>query len=262
MDEPIYISAVRSEETLENFRMACRLTDLAFENIISSVYAGMTELDLLQKVNWAEQHVRKEFAPGSNSGLAFIIIESGVRTAMLHGRATDKYIEEGDFVTIDFGLYYEDAMADFTRTFVVGKADSQQRRIYSIVREAILECEACIKPGMTGREGDAIARSLITAEGYGVQFKHTLGHGFGDYRRKGVLTTDGISLAQDNSKTVLQEGMVFTIEPGIYIEGFGGVRIEDTVVMEKDGVTPLFSFTKDLLEINGAKEECPNAEYR
>lgn len=245
----IRIDPIRSPATIENFRMACRLTDRAFEILIGLVAAGMPELDLLARVHEAAQIARAELAPHEDAEVCFVIIESGVRTALLHGRATDKRIEKGDFVTIDFGLSYHNAMADFTRTFVVGRASERQREIYAIVREAILACEDRLKPGMTGGEADAIARDIIANAGYGERFIHTLGHGFGDRSVDKLRSSDGICLAPGESQTVLAPGMVFTIEPGIYIEGFGGVRIEDTVAMGENGVEPLFAFTKDLMEI-------------
>lgn len=241
------IDPVRDEAAQNEFRTACRLTDYACELIAKDLRAGMTELALLERVNAAKERAARELAPGEDIPLAFVIIESGARTALLHGRATDKVIQTGDFVTLDFGLAYKRAHADMTRTFVIGKADEKQREIYEAVLEATLTCERLIKPGMTGKEADSIARNFIESAGYGKEFIHGLGHGFGLFGERD--TFDGVALAQDAADTVLREDMVFTIEPGIYIEGFGGVRIEDTVIMKRDGVEPLFGFTKELIEI-------------
>lgn len=242
------IEPIRDEAAQNEFRVACRLTDYACELIAADLHAGMTELALLDRVTAAKERAAYKLAPGENVQIAFVIIESGVRTALLHGRATDKVIKKGDFVTLDFGLAYKNAHADMTRTFIIGEADEKQREIYAAVRDAILECERLIKPGMSGKEADLIARALIEKAGYDKEFIHGLGHGFGLFGERD--TTDGVELAQGASDTVLREGMIFTVEPGIYIEGFGGVRIEDTVIMNGDGVEPLFGFTKELVEIN------------
>lgn len=243
------IDPVRDEAAQNEFRTACLLTDYACELIAKDLCVGMTELALLERVNAAKDRAARELVPGEDIPLAFVIIESGARTALLHGRATDKVIQRGDFVTLDFGFAYKRAHADMTRTFVIGKADDKQREIYQAVLDAILACENSIRPGMNGKEADAIAREIIGNAGYGKKFVHGLGHGFGLFGERD--TFDGVALALDAADTVLREGMVFTIEPGIYIESFGGVRIEDTVIMKRDGVEPLFAFTKELIEIEG-----------
>ncbi len=242
------LDPVRDEKGQADFRKACMLTDRALERIYASMRCGMTELELLDRVMEAKDGVVNDYAPGEDVRLGFIIIESGPRTAMLHGRATDKRIMRGDFVTIDFGLAYASAMADMTRTFVAGQADAKQKEIYAAVKNAIDECEKTFRPGLNGDEADRIARDIIRGAGYGDNFIHGLGHGFGDYSDPN--TGDATALAPGASDTVLRCGMVFTIEPGIYVEGFGGVRIEDTVIMREQGVEPLFSFTKELLSID------------
>lgn len=243
---PILVGPIRSEDYIQTLRKACAFTDAIFERLITGIKAGVSELWIREYLDEAVRGVASDNSVGDDMRLYFAIIESGERTALLHGRATERILTEGDFVTIDFGIRYKDVATDFTRTMVVGKACEKQRDIYSAVLCAINEAEERICAGMTGHEADAVARDIIKAKGYGDRFIHTLGHGFGGAEPN---TFDGISLAEGQRGLVLETNMVFTIEPGIYIDGFGGVRIEDTVVLGENGVEPLFSFTRDLIEL-------------
>ena len=134
-------------------------------------------------------------------------------------------VQSGDAIVIDMGCVYEGYTSDMTRTVLVGEADETFRRVYDIVLRAQLEAEDQVRAGMTGKEVDAIARDIITEAGYGDEFGHSLGHGIG----LEVHEEPGLSV---RSEKVLEDGMVFTIEPGIYLSGWGGVRIEDNVVLE------------------------------
>jgi Xaa-Pro aminopeptidase len=156
--------------------------------------------------------------------------------------ASDRVIKGDEFVKMDFGAYYNGYCSDLTRTVVLGKAQDKHREIYKIVLEAQLTCLDKLKPGMTGREADALARDVIAKAGYGDNFGHGTGHGLGmEIHEEPRLSR----LAE----TVLEPGMVVTVEPGIYLPGFGGVRIEDDVVITKDGIRILTRSTKEFLEI-------------
>lgn len=159
---------------------------------------------------------------------------------MPHGVASDKVIEEGDMVTIDFGCYYKGYASDMTRTFAVGDPGEKLKEIYAIVQEANQRVTEQAKAGMTGAELDAIARDYITEQGYGPQFGHTTGHGLG----LEVHEMPSISF-RNNEKLV--ENNVVTNEPGIYIAGLGGVRIEDDLVIKENGNINLMSSAKDLI---------------
>jgi Xaa-Pro aminopeptidase len=167
------------------------------------------------------------------SGAAFAtIVASGERSALPHGVASDKVIAKGDLVTFDFGAVYDGYCSDLTRTVVVGRPTDRQREIYEIVLEAQETALRAAKAGMTGRELDAVARDIIAQRGYGEAFGHSLGHGIG-------LAIHEDPRVSKQGDAVLQPGMVITIEPGIYLSGWGGVRIEDDIVLTDHGARVL-----------------------
>lgn len=174
-------------------------------------------------------------------GRAFdFIVASGVRGAMPHGRASDKQICAGELVTIDFGALKDGYHSDETVTVACGEPAERERRIHEIVRTAHDLAIAAVKPGLDCKALDAVARDYIHQQGYGDFFGHGLGHGVGlDIHEKPTLSP--------RSEAVLEEGMVVTIEPGIYVPGFGGVRIEDTLAVTADGYRLLTSADKRLL---------------
>jgi peptidase M24 len=160
---------------------------------------------------------------------------------MPHGVASDKKIENGDVVTIDFGCIYNHYCSDMTRTFFVGKPDPRLENIYQIVYEAQIAAVEGYHSGMTGAELDHISREMIAAKGYGPNFGHSLGHGVG------IEIHEGTAISPRNNREIL-ENTVFSIEPGIYVENLGGVRIEDLVVLEKERVRILTAdFDKKML---------------
>ncbi len=246
--EMILCNPIRTGTEIEAFRRCCRLTDRAYANAMANVRIGMTELEIKAAFEAAIAALRAESPGGASPELSFFIIESGERTALLHGRATERVLGPGEFLTIDFGLDCDGCHSDFTRTCVAGSPEMRQREIYATVLRALCEAERHIMPGMTGHEADSIARQVISDAGYGQYFIHALGHGFGDFSgRRNVH--DGIVLGEGHHDVVLRPGMIFTIEPGIYIENYGGVRIEDTVLLTEQGIEPLFSHTRELQNI-------------
>ncbi len=171
------------------------------------------------------------------------IVASGQRGALPHGKATDKEIAAGELVTIDFGAVLQGYHSDETVTIAVGTPDAQQRKIHDIVKEAHDRALAAVKPGVPLKELDRIARSYIEVQGYGDYFGHGLGHGVGlDVHEPPTVSWRG--------DLVAEEGMVFTIEPGIYIPGWGGVRIEDTIVVTSDGCSILTTVPKELKSLH------------
>ncbi|SNB46181.1 Xaa-Pro peptidase family protein [Geobacter sp. DSM 9736] len=170
------------------------------------------------------------------------IVASGVRGALPHGRASEKVIAAGELVTLDFGARFDGYHSDETVTVAIGKPDSRQREIYSIVKDAHDLALAGVKPGVALKELDSIARGHIESKGYGSCFGHGLGHGVG----LEVHEKPTVSFRSDG---VLKEGMVITVEPGIYIPEWGGVRIEDTVIVTADGYRVLSKVPKDLIVI-------------
>ena len=198
---------------------AIEITDRAFEEVAPTICPGTTEAD----VAWAiEKSMREQGA----EGLAFdTIVGAGRNGALPHHRADDTVIKDGDPVVIDMGAKYEGYCADLTRTIVVGEPDETFRRVYSTVLEAQLTAEEMVEPGMTGAEVDAISRDIIGEAGHWDDFGHSLGHGVG-------LAVHESPTLSPNSSDCLDNDMVFTIEPGIYLPEWGGVRIEDMVVLE------------------------------
>lgn len=171
------------------------------------------------------------------------IVASGPRGALPHGKASDKEILSGELVTIDYGAVLRGYHSDETVTIVVGEPDVQQRKIHGVVKEAHDRAISAVKPGVPLKELDRIARSYIEEEGYGTYFGHGLGHGVG-------LDVHEPPTVSWRSEAVAEEGMVFTVEPGIYIPGWGGVRIEDTLVVTSGGCTVLTQAPKHLVVLH------------
>ena len=185
---------------------------------------------------WALEKAMRE---GGAESVSFdIIVGSGPNGALPHHRAGHKAIQEGEAVVIDMGARYQGYCSDLTRTIFVGEPDETFRRVYDTELRAQLTAEAEVRAGMTGKEVDAIARDIITEAGFGDSFGHSLGHGIG----LAVHEHPGVG---PKSEKPLEDGMVFTIEPGIYISGWGGIRIEDIVVLE-DGRARVISRAKKL----------------
>ncbi|WP_018132448.1 M24 family metallopeptidase [Effusibacillus pohliae] len=227
------LRAVKDEEEIAILRQAAKLADDAFSHILGYLKPGVSERDVALEL---EFFMRRQGAASSSFD---IIVASGVRSSLPHGVASGKLLEKGDFVTLDFGALYQGYCSDITRTVVLGEATEKQREIYEIVLEAQLHALQHIKPGMTGQEADALARDIIREKGYGDHFGHSLGHGLGLY----IHEEPRLSAV---SNDVLQPGMVVTVEPGIYIPGFGGVRIEDDVLLTDSGIERLTGSSKDL----------------
>ncbi|MFC4769137.1 M24 family metallopeptidase [Effusibacillus consociatus] len=228
------LRAVKDEHEIAIIRKAAEIADAAFSHITGFLKPGITELDVAVEL---EFFMRKL---GAKSSSFDIIVASGARSSLPHGVATDKVLEKGDFVKLDFGALYQGYCSDITRTVVLGEPSDKQREIYNIVAEAQLYALEHLKAGMTGKEADALAREIIKNKGYGDHFGHGLGHGIGLYIHEEPRLS---SLSND----VLEPGMVVTVEPGIYVAGFGGVRIEDDVVITESGIEILTSSIKDLL---------------
>jgi len=170
------------------------------------------------------------------------IVAAGERGALPHGIASEQRIRRGQLVVIDLGASYQGYAADLTRTICLGRIDARQREIYEVVREAQACALAELRPGVRAGEVDAAAREFLAARGYGEYFSHALGHGVG-------LSVHEEPRLAARQETVLEPGMVVTVEPGVYLPGWGGVRIEDTVLIAQNGYEILTPVTKDLLVI-------------
>ncbi len=227
---------IKTELELSLLRKAEEIGDLAFSHILKVLMPGITELEVAAELEYV---MKKNGA----SGLSFdTIVASGLHSSMPHAVPTDKKLEMGDFVTMDFGCIYHGYCSDMTRTVVIGRASEEQRRIYETVLHAQLKAMEGLRPGMKCVEVDRIARDFISEAGYGTYFGHGLGHSVGLYIHESpALNT--------RDETVLQPGMIETIEPGIYIPGFGGVRIEDMGVVTEQGYRSFARSPKMLIEL-------------
>ncbi|MGE7601261.1 M24 family metallopeptidase [Peribacillus sp. NPDC097675] len=225
---------IKTSSEIKILKEAAAIADAAFTHILDFIRPGITELDVSNEL---EFFMRKQ---GATSSSFDIIVASGVRSALPHGVATDKIIEKGDFITLDYGAYYNGYVSDITRTVAVGKPSEELINIYDIVLEAQLRGMAGIKPGMTGKEADALTRNLIEEKGFGQYFGHSTGHGIGLEVHEGPA----LSLRSD---IILEPGMAVTVEPGIYLPGIGGVRIEDDTIVTLDGNEALTHSSKELI---------------
>ncbi|WP_175072966.1 Xaa-Pro peptidase family protein [Terribacillus sp. AE2B 122] len=227
---------IKSEAELAIMKTAAEIADAAFTHILTFVKPGMKEIEVSNEL---EFFMRKQGATQSSFDT---IVASGYRSALPHGVASDKEIQKGELVTLDYGALYNGYCSDITRTFAVGEISDKLREIYDIVLEANLRGVAGVKPGITGKEADALTRDYINEKGYDQYFGHSTGHGLG----MDVHESPALSFRSD---TVLKPGMVVTVEPGIYIPEVGGCRIEDDLVLTADGSERLTFSTKDLITL-------------
>ncbi len=226
----------KSEAEIETMRSGARILDRAYEFILSAVKPGRVEKELALEL---EIYLLKQ---GAEERAFQFIVASGERGAMPHGTASEKRMQEGDLVTIDYGAVFDGYATDMTRTLVLGKADQKQQEIYNLVLEAQQEAVRAVKPGLKASDLDAVARNIIDSSGYANYFGHGLGHGIG-------LETHEQPVLNPRSSTVLEPGMMVTIEPGIYIRDWGGVRIEDMVVITGSGGETLTASPRELTAV-------------
>ena len=212
---------VQERDEIEMISRAAAIADRALAHVLDSLKTGTTE----KNVAWELEKFMREH--GSEVMPFEVIVASGPNSAMAHHQPSDRPIQPAEPVVIDLGARVEGYASDMTRTICLGEPDAKYRQVYDIVLGAQLAAVAMIKPGMTGEQADLLARTVIQEAGYGEAFGHSLGHGVG-------LATHELPRVGPRSTDILADSMVFTVEPGIYLEGWGGVRIEDTVVL-RDG---------------------------
>ncbi len=227
---------IKTPDELKKIQQAEELGCKAFEHILGFIKPGVSEKDIAFEI---EYFMRKHGAEKTSFDTIAI---SGARTSLPHGVPTEKKIEKGDFVTLDFGCVLDGYCSDMTRTVVVGKATEEQKKIYNTVKIAQQMALDFIKSGIKGCDADKVARDYIASKGYGEYFRHSLGHGVG-------LLVHELPNLSPRSEMVLLPNMVVSCEPGIYIPDFGGVRIEDLVCVTKDGCQNLSPVTKELIEL-------------
>lgn len=227
---------VKEPEEIELIRRAAAIADEAFRHVLTILRPGLRERDVAAELEYKMRQL-------GASGPAFdTIVASGPRSALPHGVAGERVLAAGDLVTLDFGARFQGYCSDLTRTVALGSVDGRLKEIYRIVLEAQELGLQNIRAGMTGREADAVVRGYISARGYGEAFGHATGHALG------LDIHESPSLSK-RCETVLEPGMVLTVEPGIYLPGLGGVRIEDDVLLTADGVEVLTGAPKHWIEL-------------
>jgi len=226
----------KDEEEIDNMRKAAEIADKAFNKILSYLKPGITEKEAATQLEYYLKKYGAD-APGFET-----ILISGVRTSLLHGQPSDKKIEYGDLITMDFGALYNGYISDMTRTIVVGEASDEQKKIYSIVKKAQKAGLKAIKAGASGKLPDDCVREIIEETGYIDYYYPGLGHGIG-------LLVHEEPFMGINCKRTLEKNCVVTVEPGIYIPKWGGVRIEDTVLVKEQEYEVLTKSSKDLIMI-------------
>jgi Xaa-Pro aminopeptidase len=226
---------IKDNKEIEFLRKACSTTDLALEKIIPLVKPGMKEIDL-------SAHLDFQLKMCGGDDLSFkTMVLSGAHTSLLHGSPGQNTVKKGDIVLFDFGALTNGYHADCSRAFVVGKANSQQQEVYNIIYNAQTSAINAIKNGVIGKDIDAVVRQNIPSK-YLEYYYPGLGHGVG-------LQIHEEPFLKHTCETILKTGMVITIEPGIYIPDWGGIRIEDTVLVQEDGAELLTRFPKHLIEL-------------
>lgn len=226
--------SIKDEQEIELISKAVKIADDALMQVLPLIKPGITELDVAAEL---EFRMKKLGASGPSFET---IIASGLRSSMPHGVASEKKLELGDAITIDFGAIYNHYCSDITRTVFLGQPDKRLIDIYNIVLEAQLTAEKGAVRGKTGREVDKIARDLIYGKGFEGKFGHGLGHGLG----LEIHENPRLSMAGDK---VLENNMAVTVEPGIYVEGLGGVRIEDTIIIRDNKPQILTQAPKEMI---------------
>lgn len=224
----------KAPDEIAKMKKAAEISDKTFDKILGIIKPGMKESDVASEITYWH----KKF--GASKDSFDTIVASGFRGALPHGVASDKIIEKGEMVTIDFGCVYEGFCSDITRTIAIGNPSEQMKKVYQIVLESQLKSIESAKAGITTIALDKIARDHISSFGYGEKFGHGLGHGLG------ILVHELPSVSRKMDMPI-PEGVVVTIEPGIYLEGVGGVRIEDDVLITNNGCEVFNRSPKELL---------------
>lgn len=236
--EPI-LAALRmrkDDAELAAMERAIQVAEAAMERLLPRIRVGQTEKEVAALLT-------QELLSGGGEQIAFgPIVSAGPNSASPHATPTERPLQSGDLLVIDWGVFVDDYPSDITRTFAVGEVDDELRRVYAVVREANAAGKAAARPGAAGQDVDRAARRVIDEAGYGDYFIHRTGHGLG-------LEVHEPPFMREGYTEPLQVGNTFTVEPGVYLPGRGGVRIEDDVLVTVDGFRSLTTFSRDLIRV-------------
>ncbi|MGM9570805.1 MAG: M24 family metallopeptidase [bacterium] len=225
---------IKDEKELACIRQAASIADQAFSHILKFLKVGLTEQEVALELEYTMKKAGAE-------DLSFAsIVAAGEHSSLPHARPGKRKIAYGDFVKMDFGALYQGYCSDMTRTVVMGQASDRQKEIYNLVLTAQKAALDLLKPGMMTDKVDSAARTIIAENGYGEYFGHGLGHSLGLFIHEEPRLSP-------SCQVLIQPGMLFTVEPGIYLPGFGGVRIEDLVLVTDSGIDNLTSSPKELI---------------
>lgn len=232
-NQPEMLRRIKDEGELQIIEAACRISSDAFDYICGMIKPGMSEIEIRRLLD------NRLMDSGASATSFSTIVASGPNGSLPHAIPGERKVQTGDMITMDYGALYKGYCADMTRTISVGKPSDKMLEVYNIVLEAQLTCQDALAPGKVCRDIDAIARKIIGDAGYGEYFGHGLGHAV------------GIDIHEDprlspKCDDILEPGHVMTVEPGIYLPGIGGVRIENTCVITKDGARSLVSAPREL----------------
>lgn len=233
-DSLVYLRAQKDEEELKNLAIAARISDEVFTRIIDNFNVGMTERELASFIDLTARKLGAD-------GVSFdTVVSSGKNSALLHKKNTDKEIEHGDILVIDYGILYQGYTVDMTRTVFVGEILERAKEIYNIVYYAFVKTIDRIRDNVKAADIDKCARDIISSFGYGENFLHSTGHGVG-------LSIHEAPFISAQSPDTLKENMAIAVEPGIYVADFGGFRIEDTLVVRQDEAEFLTKSPKEII---------------
>lgn len=231
--------AVKDQDEIKALRHAAELQTAGYQHVLDIVHAGMSERDVALELDyWMKKH-------GAEKPSFDTIVASGENSAKPHATVSDRILKKGDMVTLDFGYYVDGYTADMTRTFAIGQPTPMMKKVYHLVNEAREKVIAVAKPGITGEQLDYPGRSLINNAGYEKEFQHGMGHGIG----LGIHELP-LSYGPGRGDVKIQANQVITVEPGIYIPNEGGVRIEDDILITKDGAQRLTTADTSLVVID------------
>lgn len=228
------IRMIKDQSEIAFIAEAAQIANKSFYETVSNLSEGITELILANQLNY---NMRKN---GAKKEAFDLIVTSGERGTLIHGEPSNKKIKAGELIIVDFGSVYNMYHSDCTRTLIIGEADKRQKEVYNIIKEVQEKILQQVKAGIECSKLDKLARAMIEEKGYGTYFQHSLGHGVG-------LDIHELPYLNSHQKTILQANMVVTIEPGIYLPGLGGVRLEDTIVVTETGCHILTNLPKQLM---------------
>ncbi|MCG7346146.1 Xaa-Pro peptidase family protein [Sporosarcina sp. ACRSL] len=225
---------IKSPEEIENIRISSEITDNAFLHVLDIIRPGLTELEVAREL---ETFIKKN---GGNTSTFSPIVASGSRASLPHGRATDKVLEKGDMITIDFGTNYNGYWSDISRVVSLGEPNEQLKEVHQAVLRSFKNCTNHLKPGLTDQEVDNYMRDILIETGFNELSGTGTGHGIGlEVHEKPLFSID--------SEKILLPNMVITIEPGVYLKGVGGARVEDMLLITEEGYEVLSPSTKELV---------------